>query len=196
MTPRSPLDAVAGVNEDDGDVGVGGAGEGVAGVALVARGVGQHVTAGARWGEEPIGDVDRDALFPLTAQPVRERRQVELALVVGHAFDVVGRQGNRCRAGCARSASTSVVDTADGGQAQELAVAVVAAGRGGLSMVGAVIRSSPPVCGPPWQRSTCGRRRGSPSLGHRRLFHLGDHLGSVVAVDRTAPVMVRSPTVR
>ena len=58
--------------------------------------------------------------------------QVELALVVGHAFDVVGRQGTGVVQDAPDQRRLPVVDTADGGQAQELAVAVVAAGRGGL----------------------------------------------------------------
>ena len=79
------------VDQQDRDVGVGRAGEHVAGVALVAGCVGQDVAAGGG-GEEPVGDVDRDALFAFGAQAVGQRGQVGDTLFVGDGFQVVQRQ--------------------------------------------------------------------------------------------------------
>ena len=59
-------DAFAGVDENDGDIGGGGAGGHVARVLLVARGVGDDEFSFGG-GEVAIGDVDGDALFALGA---------------------------------------------------------------------------------------------------------------------------------
>jgi hypothetical protein len=63
---------------DDRELGGGRPGDHVAGVLLVAGGVGDDELA-LLGGEEPVGDVDRDALFPLRGQPVDEQREVQLA---------------------------------------------------------------------------------------------------------------------
>ena len=70
--------ALAGVDEDDRHVGRRRAGDHVAGVLLVARGVGDDELA-VLGGEEPVGDVDRDALLALGRQPVEQQREVEVA---------------------------------------------------------------------------------------------------------------------
>ncbi len=72
--------AGAGVDQQDGDVGIGGTGEHVARVALVAGGVGQDVAAGVGR-EEPVSDVDGDALLALGAQTVGQGGQVGDALL-------------------------------------------------------------------------------------------------------------------
>jgi hypothetical protein len=79
------------IDQQDGHVGVGSAGEHVAGVALVAGGVGQDVTA-AGGGEEAVGDIDGDALFAFGTQAVGQRGQVGDALLIGDGFQVVQRQ--------------------------------------------------------------------------------------------------------
>ena len=79
------------VDQQNRHVRVGGAGEHIAGVALVAGGVGQDVAASVG-GKEAIGDVDRDALFAFGAQTVGQRCEVGDALVVGDGLQVVQRQ--------------------------------------------------------------------------------------------------------
>jgi hypothetical protein len=66
---------VAGVDEDERQVGRGGAGDHVARVLRVARRVGDD-EAPAGGGERAVGDVDGDALLALGAQAVREQREV------------------------------------------------------------------------------------------------------------------------
>src|SRR5687767_9910179 len=67
--------ALAGVDEHDRGVRRGGAGDHVAGVLLVTRGVGDD-EAPPRCGEVAVGDVDRDALLALGAQAVGEQGEV------------------------------------------------------------------------------------------------------------------------
>ena len=71
--------ALARIDEHDRQVGGRGAGDHVAGVLLVARGVGDDELA-PRGREVPVGDVDRDALLALGAQAVGEQRQVHVAV--------------------------------------------------------------------------------------------------------------------
>ena len=61
-----------GIHQQDRGVCVGSSGEHVAGVPLVAGGVGEDVAAGLG-GEEAVGDIDGDALFAFRAQPVGQR---------------------------------------------------------------------------------------------------------------------------
>ena len=68
-------DAVASVDEDQGELGGRGAGDHVAGVLDVARGVGEDVRPGGGR-EVAVGDVDGDALLALGAQAVGEQGQV------------------------------------------------------------------------------------------------------------------------
>ncbi len=70
--------ALAGVDEDHGDVGGRGAGDHVAGVLLVARGVGDDELA-VLGREEPVRDVDRDALLAFGRQTIEEEGEVEVA---------------------------------------------------------------------------------------------------------------------
>ena len=81
----------AGVDEQDGDVGIGGPGEHVPRVALVAGRVRQDVAAGVRR-EKPVSDVDRDALLPLGAQTVGQGGQVSDPFFVGDRLEVVEGQ--------------------------------------------------------------------------------------------------------
>ncbi len=69
-------DAFAGVNEDDGDIGGGGAGGHVARVLLVAGGVGDDEFAFGR-GEIAVGDVDRNSLLAFGAEAVGELSEVD-----------------------------------------------------------------------------------------------------------------------
>ncbi len=74
---RLGQDPVAGVDQDDGQLAVGGAGRHVAGVLLVARRVGDDELA-LRRREVAVGDVDGDALLALGLQAVGEQREVDL----------------------------------------------------------------------------------------------------------------------
>jgi hypothetical protein len=66
---------LAGVDEDDGEIGGRGAGRHVAGILLVAGRVGeQEATVGG--GECQAGDVDRDALLALRLQPVGDEGEI------------------------------------------------------------------------------------------------------------------------
>ncbi len=70
-------DAVAGIDQDQCDLGTGGAGRHVAGVLFVAGRIGHQ--EGAAWrGEIAIGHVDGDALLALGLEPVEQERVVEL----------------------------------------------------------------------------------------------------------------------
>ena len=115
--------AVAGVDQDDGEFGGGGAGDHVAGVLHMAGGVGQDEPAAGR-GEVAVGHVDGDALLAFGAQPVGQQRQVGcvLAAVGGgerDGFELVGED----RLGVVQEASDegglAVVDGPRGGEPQQ-----------------------------------------------------------------------------
>ena len=75
-------DAVSGVDEDDRQVGARHAGDHVARVLDVSRAVGDDEVA-ARRREVAVGDVDRDALLALGAQPVGEQGEVDVVVARG-----------------------------------------------------------------------------------------------------------------
>ena len=79
VAARLLLDAVAGVHQEDGEVGVAGAGHHVAGVLHVPRSVG-HDELAARGGEVAMGHVDGDALLALGAQAVGQEGEVHRAV--------------------------------------------------------------------------------------------------------------------
>ena len=124
--PAGLLDhALAGVDEHQREVGGRGAGDHVAGVLHVARGVG-HDERAHRRGEVAVGDVDRDALLALGPQAVGEQREVGvvvaavgagaldgLELVLEDRLGVVEQPADERR--------LAVVDGAGGGEAQEVA---------------------------------------------------------------------------
>ena len=89
VAPRLLDDAVAGVDEDQREVGGRRAGDHVARVLDVAGGVGDDELAGRRR-EVAVGDVDRDALLALGAQAVGEQREVH-ALLAAQARRVLDR---------------------------------------------------------------------------------------------------------
>ena len=98
--------ALAGVDQDDGHVGGGGAGDHVAGVLLVARRVGDDELA-VLGREEPVGHVDGDALLALGGETVDQEGEVELAALGADLLGVGlqrGRGGPRRRASSRRGA--------------------------------------------------------------------------------------------
>ena len=87
--PAGLLDyALARVDEHDGEVRRRGAGHHVARVLDVARRVGDDELAPRRR-EVAVRHIDRDPLFPLGAQAVREQREIEvvLAALLSRALD-------------------------------------------------------------------------------------------------------------
>ena len=71
-------DTVSSVDQDDGQIAGRGAGGHVAGVLFMAGRVGDDEFAFS-CGKVPIGNVDRDTLFALGFEAVREQRRVEVA---------------------------------------------------------------------------------------------------------------------
>ena len=70
--------ALGGIDQDDGEIGGGGAGGHVAGILFVAGRIGDNEAA-ARGGEEAPGDIDGDALLAFGLQPVEQQRIINLA---------------------------------------------------------------------------------------------------------------------
>ena len=104
--------ALARIDQDDGEIGVRGAGRHVARVLLVARRVGDDEFA-LVGREEAIGDVDGDALLALGLQPVDQKREIDilagravLARILGRARPDDPRRSAWCRRAAARSAWT------------------------------------------------------------------------------------------
>jgi len=77
VAPGLRQDPLARVHHEDRGVGRGGAGDHVAGVLFVPRGVRDDELSPVRR-EEAVGHVDGDALLPLRGQPVDEQREIEL----------------------------------------------------------------------------------------------------------------------
>ena len=87
VAPRLGEHALARVDENDGEIGGGGAGRHVARVLLMARRVGDDELA-LVGGEGAVGDVDGDALLALGRKPVDQQREVEIAALRAHLLGV------------------------------------------------------------------------------------------------------------
>jgi hypothetical protein len=90
----------------------------------VAGGVGQDEGA-ARRREEPVGDVDRDALLALRAQAVRDEREVQPTIAALRAgphdgFHLILEDRLGVVQQTADERALAVVDRAGGGDAQQL----------------------------------------------------------------------------
>ena len=116
-------DALAGVDQDHGQVGGRVPGDHVAGVLHVPRGVGDDELPGRR-GEVAVGHVDGDALLPLGPQAVGQ--QGEVGVVVAalglHPLDrleLVLEDGLRVVEQAPDERALAVVDRAGGGEAEE-----------------------------------------------------------------------------
>ena len=77
MPPGLHQHALARIDQDDGELRIGGAGRHVAGVLFMARRVRDHERASGRV-EKPVGDVDGDALLALGLQPVDQKRKIDV----------------------------------------------------------------------------------------------------------------------
>jgi hypothetical protein len=115
-------DPGAGVHQQHGQRRGGRAGDRVAGVLDVPGGVGEDERAPRR-GEVPVGDVDRDALLALRAQPVDEQRQVGVAAALRGALDGLHLVGEH-RLGVVEQTSDqrrlAVVDAARSGELEQV----------------------------------------------------------------------------
>ena len=147
--PASLLeDAVACVDEHDGDVGGRGARHHVPRVLRVARCVGDDEAA-MRCCEVAMGDVDRDALLALGTQTVGQQGEVALAVAIAPAglFDR-GELILEHRLGVVQQptdqSALAVVDAAGSRDAK-------CAPWRRVEVRAEVIRNSPLVCGLPWR---------------------------------------------
>ena len=87
MTPRLRQDALAGVDQDDREIGRRCAGGHVPRVLLVAGRIGHDELALFRR-EEAIGDIDGDALFAFRRQPVDQKGEVQLVALRSHLLRI------------------------------------------------------------------------------------------------------------
>ena len=125
MTARLRQNALARVDEQDGEIGGRGAHRHVAGILLVAGRVGDDELA-LVGREIAIGDVDGDALLALGGQAVDEQREIEIVAlravllrirfergdeIVGREIGVIEQAPDQRR--------LAVVDRAAGDEAQE-----------------------------------------------------------------------------
>ena len=151
---------LAGVDQDHREVRGGRAGDHVAGVLLVAGGVGDDELA-LLGGEEAVGDVDGDALLALGGEPVDQQGEVEVAalgpeplrvglerrqLVLEDQLGLVEQPADQ--------RALAVVDAAAGDEAQQRSCARGAPGRPRCRRRGGRcdtwdIRSSPPASSSP-----------------------------------------------
>jgi hypothetical protein len=114
-------DPAAGVDQHQRDVCGRRAGKHVAGVALVARGVGKDERS-PRGREEPVGDVDRDALLALGTQAVGDRREIQRS-PARDVLEVIGQQRSRVQQQASDQGALAVVDRPRGRQPQQFALA-------------------------------------------------------------------------
>ena len=92
MPPGLRHQSLAGIDQEDGEVGRGRPRRHVAGVLLMARCIRDNEAAAWR-GDEAIGDIDGDALFPLCLQPIDQQGQIDL-LARRPVPAAVARQGD------------------------------------------------------------------------------------------------------
>ena len=120
--------ALAGVDEDHGDIRGRRAGDHVARVLLVAGGVGDDELA-ALGGEVAVGDVDRDALLTFGRQPVEQQGEIQVAAlgsdpgrIGGEGGEVVLEHEVRLVEQAADQRALAVVDAAAGDEPQQALV--------------------------------------------------------------------------
>jgi len=114
-------DTGAGVDQNQCNIRGRRPGEHVAGVALVPGGVGKDERS-PRGREEPVGDVDRDALLALGAQTVGDGGEVHCPSA-RDVIEVVGEQRPRVQQQPSDQGALAIVDRPRGGQPQQLALA-------------------------------------------------------------------------
>ena len=77
MPARLGENALAGIDQEDGKIGVRGARRHVAGILLMARRVGDDEFAPVG-GKKPVGHIDGDALLPLRLQAVYQQSEIDV----------------------------------------------------------------------------------------------------------------------
>ncbi len=120
-------EAVPGVDEHQAQVGGGGAGDHVAGVLHVARGVRDDELA-VRGREVAVGHVDRDALLALRAQAVGQQGEVDVAVTLLlrgplDRLELVGEDRLRVEEQSTDQGRLAVVDRAGRREAQQIHLA-------------------------------------------------------------------------
>ena len=115
-------DAFACVDEDDGEVGGGGAGDHVPGVLDVTRRV-RDDEFPLRRGKVAVGDVDSDALLPLGLQSVGEEGEVHVLIAAAargflHGLELILEDGFRIVKEPADEGGFAVIDGAGGAEAK------------------------------------------------------------------------------
>ena len=183
VAPALLDEALAGVDQHEGEVGRGGTGHHVPGVLGVARGVGDDELA-ARRREVAVRHIDRDALLALGPQAVGEQRQVRVleALVAARALDgleLVLEDVLALVEQAADEGALAVVDRTGGGEPEQLHQKYPSFLRS--SMAASVNLSSARVA----PRSVT--REAATSVITSSI---------VIAALSTAPVQLASPTVR
>ncbi len=164
MAPRLIDDAVTGVDQHDGELGVRHAGDHVARVLHVPRAVGDHEVA-VRRREVAVGHVDRDALLALGAQAVGQQGEVDVLVATPPADrldvgELVLEDRLRVVEQTADQRGLAVVDAADRGEVQRRRPPVVTRRKRQIVLDHAHLRSSPAACGLPCPPRRCDRRRG------------------------------------
>ena len=152
----------------------------------MARGVGEDERP-PRGREEPIGDVDRDALLALGAQPVGDCCEIHRS-PARDVVDVIGEQRARVEQEAPDQGALAVIDRSRSRESQQLTMAGQLGGphqkypsRFRSSIAASEVRSSALV---------------SPRSDTVAASVSAITDGMSAASDRTAPVTVMSPTVR
>ncbi len=124
MAPRLGEDALARVDQDDGQVGGGGTGDHVAGILFMAGRIGDDELA-LFGSEEAIGDVDGDALFALCGEAIDQQGEVDLAALRADAlairlqrFELILEDHLRIIEEAPDQGGLAVIDAAAGDEAQ------------------------------------------------------------------------------
>ena len=123
--------AVVGVDEDDGDIAGGGAGDHVARVLLVAGRVGDDELAPGG-GEVAVGDIDGDALLALRLQAIDQERKVHAAplgadgaAVLANGFELILVDHPRVVQQTANQRALAVIDAAAGEKTEDFLALVL-----------------------------------------------------------------------
>src|SRR5690606_5398765 len=114
------------IDQDNGEIGGGGAGHHVAGILFMPRRIGddEFPLVG---GEEAIGDVDGDTLLALRLQPVEEEGVVNIAILRADALALGGQRRKlvlekqfRIPEEPADEGALAIIDAAAGDEAQQV----------------------------------------------------------------------------
>ncbi len=169
MAPRLRQHATAGIDQEDGEIGSGRAGDHVARVLLMARSIGDDELA-LVGREEAVGDVDGDALLALGGQAVHQQREVERLALRADPFGIALQRGQLIVEDHLAvveqppdQGRLAIVDRAAGDEAQQAFLFVllqVGVDVGAMRSLTWAIRNTPPASSFPCWRPGHGRWRG------------------------------------